>query len=119
MSTRQKKSAVYLIFSLAIAFGSSILFAEHGSHGKMDPEIHMEKMSKKLNLSNEQKDQIKQMLLEKNQKLEELWKEMHEIKMAYQEKIKAILTEEQKKDFDKLHGKHHERCEKACCLSKK
>ncbi len=124
----RKKIAVSLMLSLGLFLGG-IVYAEHGQDGKMDHGMHMDKMAKELKLTEAQKEQVKNIMEEKKQKMEEHWKQVEEIKNSTQEKIKSLLTEEQKKTFESFHSKHHgkkehkhmhgENCTMGCCNDKK
>jgi len=87
----KKLIVLALVFGLAGAV-SQFTWADscHG-HGK---DKSMNKMTKQLNLTKEQQDQIRAIKDEKMQKVEAAQTEAHE-------KIKAILTPEQQAKFDK------------------
>jgi Spy/CpxP family protein refolding chaperone len=76
---------------VAVLFASSVSLAGHHGHHK-DMDKHLEKMAKHLDLSDEQKAQIKL-----------IHEEMKECRKAHREKVDAILTEEQREKHKRYH----------------
>lgn len=74
-----------------------------GKQGKAEKmaqwdEEQLERLTQKLNLTSEQQAQVKPILAEKQERLQQVRRETHE-------KIKAILTEEQKAKFEEMKAK--------------
>ncbi len=108
------------MLSLGLSLGS-VIYGEHdhAHHGELESGVSMDKMAKELNLTEDQKEQIKKIMEEKKQK-------MMEIMTSTQEKVKGVLTEEQKKKFESFHSKRQghmhkdgEQCNMGCCSDKK
>lgn len=87
-----------------------------GGHHGHDPEAKLEKLTKELSLTNEQKEKIRPILQEKVKKFQELYGQMKEIREQYVQKIEAQLTKEQVEKYRKWreerHGKKEEYGEK-------
>ena len=77
-----------------------------GKCGVGGSEKHMKHLSKKLKLSADQEVQIKKIMDEKMQKMEETGKQSEAYHKEFMEKVEAVLNEEQKIKFGKKMGKH-------------
>jgi Spy/CpxP family protein refolding chaperone len=84
-----------------------------GGRGGFSPEAQLDRMSKELNLTDDQKTKIKPILEDGRKQMEALRDDtassrddkiakMQEIRKGQDEKIKAVLTDEQKKKFDEM-----------------
>ncbi len=80
-----------------------------GKHHGHDPERKLQKLTKRLGLSDEQQGKVKAILEEKHHKLQELHQQMKEIRKNAREQIKAQLTPEQVEKFKKQRGKRKHR----------
>jgi periplasmic protein CpxP/Spy len=65
-------------------------------------DAKLEKMTKKLNLTSEQQASIRTILEEKKTKMEGLKEQMKSSGEETQEKIKAVLTDEQKTKYEEM-----------------
>ena len=125
----------FIQFSITLLFGFSIGFAfshsgpRHGPpdfDGPGDRGRHfLERFAEQLDLNDEQKAKAKEILETQRQEMDKLRDEtfpkFEEIKKGTREQIRALLNQEQVKEFDKLHqeleskrkrlfpGRHHHR----------
>ena len=88
-----------------------------------DVDQQLARLSKKLKLSDEQKPQVKAILQDQHDQMQQLWQnssgsrqenvqKMHEIHDSASSKIRAVLTDDQKTKYDKLEAKRQQRMEK-------
>lgn len=94
----------------------------HGRHGRMNPEKRFEKMSQKLNLTDDQKAKIKPLFEQERTQAQELRNQQltadqrHEKMQSIHEntmtQMRAILTPEQQTKLDTMQQKMRERREK-------
>jgi Spy/CpxP family protein refolding chaperone len=93
-----KKLHLIMIAVLTLALSQTVL-ARHGHHNH---EKHLEKMTKHLNLSEQQVEQMKA-----------IHQDMDECREAHRQKVKEVLTEEQWEKMQKHHkGKHKNKGDK-------
>lgn len=94
------QTIVILLIGFAVGFGFSVWKCQQcPCHKKAWYGGQMiEKMSTKLELSQDQKDQVAVLLDKKHEKMKEIWNETRE-------EIKGVLREEQVKKFDELATK--------------
>jgi Spy/CpxP family protein refolding chaperone len=108
-----KKSIVAIAilgFLMIPLFLTSTSQAKTGHYDKrMDPDKKISKLTKKLALSPDQADTIRQLEKEKHEKMEALMDQMHSLHDEYHEKIVKVLNAEQKEKFEKMMEKHHKR----------
>ncbi len=128
-----KDSPIVSLFRLctAILIGSTLIlgtgsaWAGGGGHGhKHDPQSKMERMTKKLNLTQEQQEKILPILQDKHHKMEALHNQMKDVRQNAMSQVEAQLTPEQlekfrtakeerkakRQEYKKKHGKgkgHH------------
>ena len=94
------------VLTLIIAVG---MFASSGWADKKggmyshDPASKLERLTKKLSLTEDQRAKILPILEEKHQKMKSLWEQMKEIRKQTSGKIEAELTPEQVKTYHKMH----------------
>jgi periplasmic protein CpxP/Spy len=80
---------------------------------RMDPDRQLEHMTRALGLSADQQDQIKPLLVERQQKMEALFQDqsaagqnrhakMQSIRQDTQSKIEAVLNDQQKQKFEAM-----------------
>jgi len=88
-------------------------------HGPMSPDQQLEHLSKALNLTGDQKSQIKPILEERQQKLESIHSDsslspedrrskMRSLIEDSHTKLRAVLTDEQKTKFDQMQSRMRE-----------
>ena len=87
---------------------------------RMDPDKQLEHMTRALGLSTDQQNQIKPLLVERQQKMEELMQsqstahrdrhsKMQSIRQDTQSKIEAVLNDQQKQKFEAMQERMHNR----------
>ena len=79
---------------------SSAAFAKEGHHG--DPQKHLDRLTKKLELTDQQRGQVEQIVNDYRGRMESLRSQMEALQKEKHEKISAILTPEQKEKFEKM-----------------
>ena len=79
---------------------SSVAFAEKGHHG--DPQKHLDRLSKKLELTDQQRSQVEQIMNEYRGRMEALRSQMEALQKEKHEKISAALTPAQREKFEKM-----------------
>lgn len=89
-------------------------------HGRMDPDTELAHMTKQLDLTADQQSQIRPILVDRQQKMQALWQnqslsqedrrsQMMHIREDSNAKIEALLTDQQKQQFEAMqqrHGRH-------------
>jgi Spy/CpxP family protein refolding chaperone len=95
--------------------------AYRGMRGRqMDPDQAVQRLSKQLNLTDDQKSQIKPILADRQQQMKNLMQDeslqpqdrrekMRSIMADTNSKIKAVLNDDQKAKFDKMQQQMRER----------
>jgi len=92
---------------------------EHGRRG-MDPDRQLQHMTRQLDLSADQQNQIRPILMDRQQKMQALWQnqslsredrrtQMQSIREDSKSKIEAVLNDQQKQKFDAMQeerGRH-------------
>ena len=90
------------LLSGGLVLGTTAAWADGDGHGyKHDPQSQLEKMTKKLDLTKEQQDNILPILQDKHQKMEALHNQMKEMRQNAMSQIEAQLTPEQQEKFQK------------------
>ena len=90
------------LLSSGLVFDTTAAWAGGDGHGyKHDPKSRLERMTKKLDLTQEQQDNILPILEDKHQKMEALHKQMKEMRQNAMSQIEAQLTPEQQEKFQK------------------
>jgi len=79
---------------------------DKGSHHGHDPEKKLQKLTKKLELTEEQQAKIKPILEQKHEQLQALHKQMKDVRMNAQAQVEAQLTPEQVEKLKELREKH-------------
>lgn len=115
-----KKISLGVLITLVIAASSAMLNArgdrqEKGPHKEFNIEKHLEKMTRKFGLTTDQQAEIKKIMEEKKQKMEELGKQMRDLMDGYRDKIHSLLNDEQKVKFKKFKGEKGHGCPSKCC----
>ncbi len=86
----------------ALILGAGTAWAGGGGHGhKHDPQSKMERMTKKLDLTQEQQNNILPILQDKHQKMEALHNQMKDVRKNAMSQVEAQLTPEQLEKFRK------------------
>lgn len=81
--------------------------------GRMNPDRQLERMTRELNLTTDQQNQIKPLLVERNQKMQEVFQnqslsesdrrtQMRTIAEGTRTSIRNLLTDDQKQKFDAM-----------------
>ena len=81
--------------------------------GNMSPDVMLQRMSERLNLTDDQKSQIKPLLEDRQKQVESLRADtslseddrrakMHTIMQDFHSKVSAVLTDEQKQKFEQM-----------------
>lgn len=91
-----------------------------GRHSRHMPTVaeRLDRLSKSLNLTDDQKPQVKSILEEQDAKMHEIMNnssasrednmaKMHAVHESSNAKIRALLTDEQKSKFDKMEAEQH------------
>ena len=94
----------------------------HGGMGgrQMDPDRELQRLSKRLNLTDDQKNQIKPILADRQQQMRSLMQDsslqpndrhekMRSIMEDTSNKVKAVLNDDQKAKFDQMQQQMRER----------
>jgi protein CpxP len=128
------KKLQYVLLAAALMAPASML-AQNSASAEGQPEAHMgrhhipdvdtqlQRLSKKLKLTDEQKPQVKTILEDQRDQMQKLMQDssgsraenrqkMREIHENASSKIRSLLTDEQKAKYDKLEAKRRERMEK-------
>ncbi len=93
---------VTILMGIALSLGAGQALAGGKGHGhKHDPQSKLEKLTKKLELTQEQQDKILPILQDKHQKMEALHNQMKEVRQHAMAQVEAQLTPEQKEKFQK------------------
>ena len=94
-----------------------------GHHGMPSADEQTQRLTKRLNLSEDQQTKVKAVLEDQHKQMEQLRSDssgsqpdkrskMRELRENSNTQIKAILNEDQQKKFDKMQQQQHERMEK-------
>ena len=107
-TTLRWPSALLLSFALCL-FGASAWADDDGKGYGHDPKSHLEKLTKKLSLTQEQQDKILPIIEEKHQKMEALYEQMKETRQQAMAKIEAELTPEQQAKWKEMQEERQEK----------
>ena len=98
------------LLSGGLVLGTTAAWAGGDGHGyKHDPKSKLEKMTKKLDLTKEQQDNILPILEDKHEKMEALHKQMKEMRQNAMAQIEAQLTPDQQEKFQKAREERKEK----------
>jgi Spy/CpxP family protein refolding chaperone len=103
-------SALMMIVALGLVASSGWAGEKGGRYGH-DPKTKLEKLTKKLSLTDEQQAKILPILEEKVQKMRALREQMKEIRQQTVGRIETELTPEQVETFRKLREERHKKME--------
>ncbi len=99
----------FVFIAVAGLLASPVWAGEGKGHHKHTPEKKLEKLTKKLSLTDAQQAAILPILKEKRQKMEALHNQMKEVRQNAMAQIKAQLTPEQQEKFQKARDKRRKR----------
>lgn len=91
------------VAAAAVMLAASSVAAKEGHHN--DPQQHLNMLSKKLELTDEQRVQVEQIMNDYHGRMEALHGQMEAMKKEKHEKINAVLTPAQQEKFKNM--KHH------------
>jgi len=115
MKTMTKMLLLVLGLGITALFSGNDLLANkkgcRGWHNKSH-EGHLEKMTKKLDLSDDQQTALKKIFDEKKEKMEDLQKEIQALQSSSHDQMKALFSEKQLKKFEKMKSKKHKKYKK-------
>jgi protein CpxP len=88
--------------------------------GRMDPDKQLEHMTKQLDLSSDQQNQIRPLLVDRQQKMQTLWQnqslsredrrsQMMAIRQDSEAKIQGVLNDQQKQKYQAMQERMHDR----------
>jgi Spy/CpxP family protein refolding chaperone len=119
--------AAALALALGLAIGGTQLKAQagapennqHGRREQMSPDQQLDRMSKALNLTDDQKQQIRPILQDRQEKMQSIRSDtslsredrMNKMRSTFEEsttKIRAVLNDEQKQKFDQMLQRRRE-----------
>lgn len=123
------KKLRYALLAMALLVPAGLLAqsgdsgeGQRGSGHRHMPNVdeQLKHLSKKLKLSDEQKPQVKAILQDQHDQMQQLWQnssgsrqenvqKMHEIHENASSKIRALLTDDQKTKYDKLEAERQQR----------
>lgn len=109
MKTLSRMLGLFMLTVALSLFGGSA-WADEDDHGyRHDPKSSLEKLTKKLSLTQEQQDKILPIIEEKHQRMQGLHEQMKEIRQQAMGKIEAELTPEQQKKWKEMQEERQER----------
>ena len=98
------------LFSSALILSMGTAWADGGGHGyKHDPQSRLERMTKKLDLTQDQQDKILPILQGKHQQMEALHNQMKDVRQDAMSQVEALLTSEQQEKFQKAREERKEK----------
>ena len=98
------------LLSGGLVLGTTAAWADGDGHGYgHDPKSRLERMTKKLDLTQEQQDKILPILEDKHQKMEALHNQMKEMRQNAMSQIEAQLNPEQQEKFRKAREERKEK----------
>jgi len=122
-----RKSLVCALLAVAMACCGTALYAQQdnmgqggppaGHHMQMTPDQQLQRMTKTLNLSDDQQQKIKPLLENQSQQMQSLRQDttmsredrmakMQQIRQSTNEQIKEILNPDQQKQFEQMQNRH-------------
>jgi len=90
-----------------IVLAASPALAKGGWH--KDPAKHLEYLTKKLTLTDEQRVQVEQAMTDYHSRAQILYEQLESVRQQKHARIKAVLSPEQQEKFERLSKKHHTR----------
>lgn len=107
-SARKMGSISLAVGLCSLWLAASPVEAKHGN-GK-DAGEHAAWLTRKLELSDEQRVQVEQIIQNHQARVEPVMNQLKQLKQEKHDQIRAVLTPEQQKKFDRIHQKkmkHH------------
>ncbi|MBA3967505.1 MAG: periplasmic heavy metal sensor [Nitrospirales bacterium] len=109
METGSRLLGVFML-TVALSLSGAAAWADGDGHGYgHDPKPHLEKLTKKLDLTKEQQDKILPIIEEKHQKMEGLHQQMTDMRKQAMAKIEAELTPEQQTKWKEMQEEREEK----------
>lgn len=109
IQTVSRMMGLFMLTAALSLFGAAA-WADGDGHGYgHDPKSHLEKLTKKLDLTKEQQDKILPIIEEKHQKMEGLHQQMKEMRKQAMAKIEAELTPEQQAKWKEMQEEREEK----------
>jgi protein CpxP len=123
----KRKTLPIALFALVLSAGLTPVAQAHGPEG--DPgariEKHMQMAAERLQLSDAQKQQLRPLVEEHVAKVKairgkyppempreqkrQMYEEMHAVREDYDAEVKAVLTEEQQQEWEKMRSERRDR----------
>ncbi|GJL59162.1 MAG: hypothetical protein NPIRA03_20190 [Nitrospirales bacterium] len=101
------------LLTVVLSLSGATAWADGDGHGySHDPKSKLEKLTKKLDLTEEQQAKILPIIEEKHQKMEGLHQQMKEMRKQAMAKIEAELTPDQQAKWKEMQEKRHEKMKK-------
>ncbi len=98
------------MLTAALSLSGAAAWADGDGHGYgHDPKAHLEKLTEKLSLTQEQQAKILPIIEEKHQKMEALHQQMKEMRQQAMGKIEAELTPEQQVKWKEMQEERQEK----------
>lgn len=98
------------MLTVALSLSGAVAWADEDGKGYgHDPKSYLEKLTKKLSLTQEQQDKILPIIEEKHQKMEALHEQMKGMRQEAMGKIEAELTPEQQEKWKEIQEKRKEK----------
>jgi Spy/CpxP family protein refolding chaperone len=98
------------MLTVALSLSGAVAWADEDGKGYgHDPKSYLEKLTKKLSLTQEQQDKILPIIEEKHQRMQGLHEQMKEIRQQAMGKIEAELTPEQQEKWKKMQEERQEK----------
>jgi len=109
MKSLSRMMALFML-AVALSLSGAAAWADEDDKGySHDPKSRLEKLTKKLSLTQEQQDKILPIIEEKHQKMEALHEQMKEMRQAAMGKIEAELTPEQQAKWKEMQEERQEK----------
>ena len=109
IQTVSRMMGLFMLTAALSLFGASAWADGDGPGYGHDPKAHLEKLTKKLSLTQEQQDKILPIIEEKHQKMEALHQQMKEMRQQAMAKIETELTPEQQKKWKEMQEEREEK----------
>jgi periplasmic protein CpxP/Spy len=98
------------MLTVALSLSGTTAWADEDDKGYgHDPKSYLEKLTKKLSLTQEQQDKILPIIEEKHQQMDALFEQMKEIRQQAMAKIETALTPEQQENWKEMQEKRKEK----------
>ena len=98
------------LLSVALMIGVGSVWAGGDGHGhKHDPQSHLDRLTKKLDLTQKQQDSILPILQDKHKKMDSLRLQMKALRNEAMAQVEVQLTPEQQEKFQEAREKRKEK----------